>query len=42
MLERDIPDRNLFADATSDGIHIGGTYAPMWVDYLKTHTVSAP
>ena len=33
---------NLFADATSDGIHIGGTYATMWVDYLKTHTVSAP
>ena len=32
---------NLFADATSDGIHIGGTYATMWVDYLKTHTVSA-
>ena len=33
---------NLFADATSDGIHIGGTYATMWVDYLKTHTVTAP
>ncbi len=32
---------NLFADATSDGIHIGGSYATMWVDYLKTHTVSA-
>lgn len=33
---------NLFADATSDGIHIGGAYATTWVDYLKTHTVSAP
>ncbi len=32
---------NLFADATSDGIHIGGIYSTRWVDYLKTHTVSA-
>lgn len=33
---------NLFSDATSDGIHIGGVYAVRWVDYLKSHTVSAP
>ena len=26
----------------SNGIHIGGAYATTWVDYLKTHTVSAP
>ncbi len=31
---------NLFSDATSDGIHIGGSFANVWVDYLKTHTVS--
>ena len=31
---------NLFTHATSDGIHIGGSYATVWVDYLKTHTVS--
>ena len=31
---------NLFSDATSDGIHIGGAYATTWVDYLKTHTVT--
>jgi hypothetical protein len=31
---------NLFSDATSDGIHIGGIYSTRWVDYLKTHTVT--
>ena len=31
---------NLFSEATSDGVHIGGKYAKMWIEYLKTHTVA--
>ena len=31
---------NLFSDATSDGIHIGGIFSTRWVEYLKTHTVT--
>ena len=30
----------LFADATTDGIHLNGVYLRKWVDYLKTHTVA--
>ncbi|MBQ8577094.1 MAG: hypothetical protein IJ449_03880 [Clostridia bacterium] len=30
---------NLYSDATSDGIHIGGVFSTRWVEYLKTHTV---
>ena len=30
---------NLYSDATSDGIHIGGIFSTRWVEYLKTHTV---
>ena len=29
---------NLISEATSDGVHIGGTYMQTWVDYLRTHT----
>lgn len=32
---------NLYPDATSDGIHIGGIFSTRWVEYLKTHTVRA-
>ena len=31
---------NLYTEATSDGIHIGGVYSTRWVEYLKTHTVA--
>ncbi len=32
-------DGALYADATSDGIHISAAYSTRWVEYLKTHTV---
>lgn len=31
----------LTEDATSDGIHLYDTYCKIWLDYLKTHYVSA-
>ncbi len=31
---------SLRAEATGDGVHINNTYIPVWLDYLKTHTVS--
>ncbi len=30
---------NLFSDATTDGIHIGGIFSTRWVEYLRTHTL---
>ena len=32
-------DGFLFADASTDGIHLGPTYCKKWLEYLKTHTV---
>lgn len=33
-------DGQLPAEASSDGVHLSGTYYKAWLEYLKTHTVS--
>ena len=33
-------DGQLPADASTDGVHLSGTYYKAWLEYLKTHTVS--
>ena len=34
-------DGNLFADASTDGIHPTKEYCLVWLDYLKTHTAKS-
>lgn len=34
------PDGQLPADASTDGVHLTGSYYKAWLEYLKTHTVS--
>lgn len=34
------PDGQLPADASTDGVHMSGSYYKAWLEYLKTHTVS--
>lgn len=34
------PDGQLPADASTDGVHLSGSYYKAWLEYLKTHTVS--
>lgn len=33
-------DGQLPADASTDGVHLSGSYYKAWLEYLKTHTVS--